>query len=146
MGDVDPSEVEKTIQEKFGHLTAENQALGIKIEELKPEASKLADALVGRKDVVKSNQSWHYPPVKHDWSVGSNKEYISKFSENDGDESDKYDLHLQDTYQLDDKVEFLKTNQINSKNNIRPHIFRYVYFLLSEQSKFCQLYILERVG
>ena len=133
VGDVEPSDVEKCIKDKFGHITAETQALGMKLEELKPEASKLATALVSGKDVVKSQQSWHYPPVKHEWSSGSNKEFVEKFTpidEEDGDDStEKYDLHLQDSYSLDEKVEFLKTDKINAKNKIRPHIFRYVCFI-----------------
>ena len=130
VGDVEPSEVEKTIKEKFGHITAEKQAAGIKVENLKPEASKLADALVGGKDVVKSNQSWHYPPVKHDWSTGSNTDLVQRFnSEGSDDESNKYDLHLQDSYELDEQVDFLKTIEIAAKKMIRPHIFRLVLHL-----------------
>jgi hypothetical protein len=124
VGDVEISEVEKTINEKFGHLSAEKQAAGIKLEELKPEASKLADALVGGSDVVKSKQSWHYPPVKHEWSVGSNKEFVEKFQSSDTGDSNKYDLHLQDSYELDEKVAFLKTSEISGQKKIRPHIFR----------------------
>ncbi len=125
VGDVDMSEVEKTIKEKFGHITAEKQAAEIKLENLKPEASKLADALVGGKDVVKSNQSWHYPPVKHDWSNGSNRDMVEKFTSFETDEDEtKYDLHLQDSYELDEQVTFLKTNEIAAKKMIRPHIFR----------------------
>jgi predicted Zn-dependent peptidase len=126
VGDVEPSEVEKCIEDKFGHITAEKQAAEIKLLDLKPEASKLADALVGGKDVVKSRQSWHYPPVKHDWSSGSDEKYVQNFKASEDDEdSNKYDLHLQDSYELDEKVEFLATTEIDKKKNIRPHIFRH---------------------
>lgn len=135
VGDVEPSEVEKTIKEKFGHLTAAKQAEGIALEELKPDISNLADALVGGKDVVKSRQSWHYPPVKHEWSSGSDKKMIDYFSPRENQESDRYDLHLQDSYALDEKVEFLKTNEISKDKKIRPHIFRYVIKLCIVKKK-----------
>ncbi len=124
VGDVEPSEVEKTIQEKFGHITSEKQATGIALEELKPEASKLADALVGGKDVVKSKQSWHYPPVKHDWSAGSDKALVEKFAASDDEDSNNYDLHLQDSYELDERVALLQSTEISPNKKIRPHIFR----------------------
>ncbi len=125
VGDVEPEEVERVIEEKFGHITAEKQAEGIKLVDLKPEASKLADALVGNKNVVKSHQSWHYPPVKHDWSAGSNQEFVEKFTI-DGGSGDNYDLHLQDSYELDEEVDFLKRDELDAKKKIRPHIFRCV--------------------
>jgi len=125
VGDVEVEEVERCIEEKFGHITAEKQAEGIKLTELKPEASKLADALVGNKDVVKSHQSWHYPPVKHDWSAGSNAEFVEKFTNTDDSSSAKYDLHLQESYELDEEVNFLKRDELVAKKKIRPHIFRH---------------------
>lgn len=127
VGDVKPDEVEKTIASKFGHITAEKQADGIRLEELKPEASKLADALVGGKDVIKSRQSWHYPPARHDWSAGSNPELVRKFSkgEEDSEDSEEYDLHLQKSYSLDEDVETLETKEIRPQKKIRPHIFRH---------------------
>ena len=68
VGDLDPEYVESTIVEKFGHLTAEKQGSQIKLTELKGEASDLADAIVG--GTMKQAQSWHYPPVRHDFCVG----------------------------------------------------------------------------
>ena len=67
VGDIDPDEAEKVIKEKFGHVSAEKQAAEIKIPEIKKEAAELADAIVA--GTVKSVQSWHYPPVRHDWCV-----------------------------------------------------------------------------
>jgi hypothetical protein len=121
VGDVEPSEVEKTIEDKFGHLTAEKQASEIKLAELKVEASKLADAIVGGDDIVKSQQSWHYPPVKHVWN--------SDKTENNSDEpavvvEEGYDINLQQSYDLDEKVNFLETKEIAPSKSIRPHIFR----------------------
>lgn len=51
VGDVNPDEAEKVIEEKFGHITAEKQGKEIRLKELKPQASNLADAVVrGRCD------------------------------------------------------------------------------------------------
>jgi hypothetical protein len=129
VGDVDPKEAEKVIEEKFGHITAEKQAKEIKIEELKPEASKLADAIVRGKDVIKARQSWHYPPIKHEWSLGSNPELVEAFTispEVEEVNRNIYDLQLQNSYELDESVEFLKTTEIAPGKKIRPHIYRYV--------------------
>ena len=123
VGDVNPSEVEKTIEDKFGHLTAEKQASEIKLENLKAEASKLADAIVGGSDIVKSQQSWHYPPVKHIWNsdkIENNSDEPSVVVEDEN----SYDINLQQTYELDEEVEFLKTSEIAPSKSIRPHIFR----------------------
>lgn len=46
VGDIETDEAEKIISEKFGQLTAEKQAVDIKIPEIKKEASSLADAVV----------------------------------------------------------------------------------------------------
>jgi predicted Zn-dependent peptidase len=46
VGDVEPSEVEKTIKDQFYHLTAEKQGSEIKLAELKVENSKLANTIV----------------------------------------------------------------------------------------------------
>lgn len=127
VGDIDPENAAKVIKEKFGHITADKQAKEIKLVDLKPEASKMADAIVKGKNVIKSRQSWHYPPVKHEWSVGSNVELVNAFTaSSDEEESQKqfYDLQLQNDYELDEKVEFLKTNEIVDGKKIRPHIFR----------------------
>jgi len=67
VGDLDPALVEQTNEEKFGHLTAERQGSQIKILELKKQASVLADAVVG--GTMKQAQSWHYPPVRHDYGT-----------------------------------------------------------------------------
>lgn len=127
VGDVNPAEAERVIEEKFGHITADKQAKEIKLQELKPEASKLADAIVSGKDVIKAKQSWHYPPVKHEWSAGSNPDLAKSFSASTTEEEDAksiYDLQLQDSYDMDEKVEFLETTEIAPGKKIRPHIFR----------------------
>jgi len=151
VGDIDPMDAEKTIAEKFGHITAEKQAAEIKIPELKAEAGSLADAVVAT--TVKAGQSWHYPPVRHDWcipagmtidenlisnglaSVGvgvksSSEETECEDSTADSDDSVSldslnYDIHLQKPYPLDDKVQLLKTEEIQPGKKIRPHIFRH---------------------
>mmetsp|Transcript_6220 Transcript_6220/g.11750 ORF Transcript_6220/g.11750 Transcript_6220/m.11750 type:complete len:1253 (-) Transcript_6220:194-3952(-) len=128
VGDVNPEEAEKIIEEKFGHITAEKQAKEIKLQELKPEASKLADAIVRGKDVIKARQSWHYPPIKHEWSFGSNPEFVESFKispEEEKSNREIYDLQLQNSYDLDESVEFLTTTEIVPGKKIRPHIFRH---------------------
>eukprot|EP00985_Skeletonema_marinoi_P009073 scaffold4163_cov129-Skeletonema_marinoi.AAC.2 len=60
VGDLDPQYVQQTIEDKFGHLTAEKQGSEIALPELKGDASDLADAVVG--NTLKQRQSWHYPP------------------------------------------------------------------------------------
>jgi len=127
VGDIDPDNAAKVIQDKFGHITADKQAKDIKRVDLKPEASKLADAIVNGKNVIKSRQSWHYPPVKHEWSAGSNPEFVKDFTvtlEEEEAQKEIYDLQLQNDYELDEKVEFLKTNELVHGKKIRPHIFR----------------------
>lgn len=118
VGDIDPSEAEKVIAEKFGHLSADQQATEIRIPELKAEASKLADAVVAGS--IKAGQSWHYPPVRHDWCVPKGRnvdlELLEKLD---------YDLHLQGPYVLDDKVDLLQTQEVAPGKKIRPHIFRH---------------------
>jgi hypothetical protein len=127
VGDVDPAEAEKVINDRFGHITAEKQGKEIRLKELKPEASNLADAVIRGKNVIKSRQSWHYPPVKHEWSSGSNEELASSFKSSLEEEEENkkiYDLQLQDSYSMDETVDFLETDEITPGKKIRPHIFR----------------------
>ena len=133
VGDVDVQDVEKVIQEKFGHLSADKQASEIKLPSLKLEAKALADAVVDGEDIVKSKQSWHYPPVKHDWcivkdsseSADTTASTSSSTDSNQGQVNNKYDIHLQDSYELDEKVDFLTTEEIAPGKKIRPHIYRH---------------------
>lgn len=132
VGDLDPDEVQKTIEEKFGHLSAERQGSQIKIAGLKKEASDLADAVVG--GTMKQAQSWHYPPVRHDFCVGEGVKDVLDAAGDAGQlivaekaESDisVYDIHLQQPYDLDDKVQFLKEAEMAPGKIIRPHIFKH---------------------
>ena len=120
VGDVNPSEAERVIEEKFGRLTAEKQATEIKIKDIKEQAKDLADAVVGSS--VKAAQSWHYPPVRHDWCVQKDAKVDPKLI-TPVDALD-YDLHLQQPYELDEKVDFLETTEVAPGKKIRPHIFR----------------------
>ena len=120
VGDVSIEEAENIIAEKFGSITAEKQASEMKIPEIKEEAGKLADAVVG--GTVKSGQSWHYPPVRHDWCVPPGLE-ISEDLRHPIDVVD-YDIHLQKPYSLDDEVNFLQTKEVQPGKKSRPHIFR----------------------
>ena len=136
VGDLDPKDVHKTVEEKFGHLTAEKQGSEIALPELKSDASDLADAVVG--GTLKQQQSWHYPPVRHDFCVvegvkemledetklveTGDLEVVEKMNE---DESSLYDIHLQKPYALDDKVQFLKEAELSPGKFIRPHIFKH---------------------
>jgi len=121
VGDIDPAEAESVIEDKFGHITAEKQASEIRLPELKEEASKLADAVVG--GTVKAAQSWHYPPVRHDWCIPSCSEGYRSLVKPDGEV--EYDLHLQKPYSLDEKVDFLATEEVMEGLEVRPHIFRH---------------------
>jgi len=146
VGDLDPKDVERTIEDKFGHLTAERQGSQIKLIELKKDASDLADAVVA--GTMKQAQSWHYPPVRHDFCVGEGVKDVldaaedagrlirkdvsvdDTTDEDDGEEKkisvyDNYDIHLQQPYDLDDKVNFLKTAELSPGKMIRPHIFKH---------------------
>lgn len=123
VGDLDPATAEKTIQEKFGHLSAEKQATEIKIESLRKEASDLADALNAA--TVKAAQSWHFPPVRHDWCVPADKEVDETLLLPATKAPNGYDIHLQDSYELDEKVDFLKTTEVRPGKKIRPHIYRH---------------------
>ena len=121
VGDVDPAEAEKVIEDKFGHITAERQAAEIKLPELKEEASDLADAVVG--GTVKAAQSWHYPPVRHDWCIPSDSSEYKSLVLADGEV--EYDVHLQKPYKLDEQVQFLGTDEIAPGFTLRPHIYRH---------------------
>lgn len=132
VGDLEPDVVQRTVEEKFGHLTAERQGSQIKLQELKQEASDLADAVVG--GTMKQAQSWHYPPVRHDFCVGEGVEDVLDASGDagqlivaEGGEADiaSYDIHLQQPYSLDDKVDFLKEAEMAPGKIIRPHIFKH---------------------
>eukprot|EP00977_Amphora_coffeiformis_P019368 scaffold7190_cov193-Amphora_coffeaeformis.AAC.3 len=123
VGDIDPTQAEQTIRDKFGHLTAEKQATEIKIEALKVEASDLADALNAA--TVKAAQSWHFPPVRHDWCVPAGKEVDKKLLIPADEEPNGYDINLQRSYDLDEKVDFLETKEVAPGKKIRPHIYRH---------------------
>lgn len=133
VGDLDPDMVQKTVQDKFGHLTAERQGAEIKIPELKPEASDLADATVA--GTMKQAQSWHYPPVRHDFCVVEGVKDVLDAAEESGqmiinDSKDRdpisvYDIHLQQPYDMDDKVQLLKEAEVAPGKRIRPHIFKH---------------------
>jgi len=116
VGDVDVDQAEKAIEAKFGHLSADRQAGGIELENLMKEASDLADGVVAGS--VMADFSWHYPPVRHEWCVPEDE----LPEESPGSD---YDLHLQDDYPLDEKINVLKTTEIAPGKKIRPHIFRH---------------------
>lgn len=135
VGDINVQDAEKIIEAKFGHITAEKQGSEIRIPELKTEASSMADAIVYGENVVKSVQSWHYPPIVHEWcmpskAVGKLFPSASNLGTNvvspDSSKTNGYDLQLQKPYELDEKVEFLTTDFVAPEKKIRPHIFRYV--------------------
>jgi len=121
VGDIDVDEAEKEIAEKFGHLSADKQAAEISIPELKQEASKLADAVVA--GTVKAGQSWHYPPVRHDWSVPKGTRFANDLLKSES--VIDYDIHLQNDYPLDDPVDLLVTKEVAPGKKIRPHLFRH---------------------
>lgn len=128
VGDLDPDYVEKVVNDKFGHLTAEKQGSEIKIMDLKKEASTLADAVVGQ--TIKQAQSWHYPPVRHDFCVVEGVKDVLESSDQllkleVGEDVTPYDIHLQQPYSLDDKVQFLKEAEVAPGKKIRPHIFKH---------------------
>jgi predicted Zn-dependent peptidase len=139
VGDLDPEYVQQTIEDKFGHLSAEKQGSEIALTELKGEASDLADAVVG--GTLKQRQSWHYPPVRHDFCVlegvkdllndgtklveTGDLEVVEKKSEDESSIGSIYDIHLQQPYALDDKVQFLKEAELSPGKVIRPHIFKH---------------------
>lgn len=121
VGDIDPDEAEKIIAEKFGRLSAEKQGSEIKLTEIKEMASDLSKAVV--EGSVKAAQSWHYPPVRHDWCVPQDFNVDPKLliPEN----GMEYDLQLQQSYPLDEATNFLKSESVAPGKKIRPHIFRH---------------------
>lgn len=120
VGDVDPDQAEQIIIDKFGHLSAERQAADIKSIDMNQQASALADAVVA--GTVKSQQSWHYPPVRHDWCVPRHK---LPTDESLTATTTDYDINLQESYPLDDKVDLLQAQEVATGKKIRPHIFRH---------------------
>ena len=120
VGDVNPDEAERVIAEKFGRLSAEKQGIQIPLEEIKEQASGLSEATVDGS--VKGAQSWHYPPVRHDWCSPVDQFIDPKLIIDE--KKLEYDLQLQDNYPLDEKTTFLKTGTLAEGKKIRPHIFR----------------------
>jgi predicted Zn-dependent peptidase len=121
VGDIDPDEAERVIAEKFGRLSAEKQGSEIRLKEIKEMASDLADAVVDGS--VKAAQSWHYPPVRHDWCVPEDFKVDPKLIiSGDGK---NYDLQLRKSYPLDEKTDFLESDSVAPNKKIRPHIFRH---------------------
>mmetsp|Transcript_5615 Transcript_5615/g.11570 ORF Transcript_5615/g.11570 Transcript_5615/m.11570 type:complete len:1239 (+) Transcript_5615:281-3997(+) len=142
VGDIDPAKAVETIEEKFGHISADKQAADISIPALREEAFDLASAL--NNGSVKAAQSWHFPPVRHDWCVPKDREVAKELqvdtgrvplvraadpAEEEGEESPKedpgYDLQLQESYELDEKVDFLETKHLAPGKDIRPHMFKH---------------------
>mmetsp|Transcript_43838 Transcript_43838/g.49138 ORF Transcript_43838/g.49138 Transcript_43838/m.49138 type:complete len:1215 (+) Transcript_43838:278-3922(+) len=121
VGDINPDEAEKVIAEKFGRLSSEKQGSEIRLKEIKEMASDLSDAVV--EGSVKAAQSWHYPPVRHDWCVPENFEIDPKLRI--PEKGMTYDLQLQESYPLDEETNFLKSESIAPGKKIRPHIFRH---------------------
>jgi predicted Zn-dependent peptidase len=122
VGDIDPDQAERAIAEKFGRISAENQGSQIPLQEIKDLASDLSKAVVDGS--VKGAQSWHYPPVRHDWCPPIDQEIDPKLIIDK--KKLEYDLQLQDIYPLDEKTTFLKSETLAPGKKIRPHIFRYV--------------------
>lgn len=121
VGDLDPTEAETLIAQKFRHLSAEKQALGIKIPQIREEAAQLSKAIVS--GTVKGKQSWHYPPVRHDWSIPKDSVFSRETIEPES--SPDYDIHLQKSYPLDEAVTFLESKEVGAGKVIRPHLFRH---------------------
>lgn len=120
VGDINPDDAERVIIEKFGRLSAEKQGSQIPLQDIKDQAGDLSQAVVDGS--VKGAQSWHYPPVRHDWSFPVDQKVDEKLiiPEN----KLEYDLQLQDSYPLDEKTTFLKSEDLAPGKKIRPHIFR----------------------
>ena len=93
------------------------------LKEIKEQAKDLAKAVVSTS--VKAAQSWHYPPVRHDWCVEANTKVDPKLLI--PAETPEYDLNLQKDYPLDEDVFFLQTEEVAPGKKIRPHIYRYVF-------------------
>ena len=121
VGDIDPDEAEREIADKFGHLSAEKQASEIKLADVKKEAGVLADAIVDK--TVKAAQSWHYPPVRHDWCVPTGKDIAENLIK--PEQVIDYDIHLQNPYPLDDTVDTININELAPGKKIRPHMYKH---------------------
>merc|ERR1719362_1070940 len=131
VGDIDPISARNFVEDKFGHISSEKQGSCIKDSKLKTEASKFACAVVKYDNVVKSRQSWHYPPVRHDFCFERssdisimNKKSKNKKQKEKKQKIDDYDLHLQNNYDLDEKV-VISTKELAPEKKIRLNIFRH---------------------
>ena len=69
VGDVDVAEVEARIKASFGDIDA--NAIGMDIP--KAEAALAHEMAEAVKDTVKSQESWHFPPVVHHWTEKKKK-------------------------------------------------------------------------
>jgi predicted Zn-dependent peptidase len=121
VGDMDSDDAEKLIGEKFDHLSAEKQAVGIKRSQIREEARTFSEAVVT--GTVKGTQSWHYPPVTHSWSIRKNSSYDENFIRPTS--SNDYDIHLQQEYPLDETSTFIEVQEVAPGKHVRPHLFRH---------------------
>jgi predicted Zn-dependent peptidase len=119
VGDVSPKEVESKINDIFGHIKAEKQALEMD-EDVKSEAGLLADAVMG--GTVKCGMSWHYPPVVHNWCLPRGEE--APLLEGSSNEID-YDGQLQTKWPLDENPVLLPETELKYGKTLRPHIFKH---------------------
>eukprot|EP00934_Nitzschia_sp_Nitz4_P009180 Nitzschia sp. Nitz4//scaffold46_size129759//113169//116946//NITZ4_003524-RA/size129759-augustus-gene-0.27-mRNA-1//-1//CDS//3329552664//9170//frame0 len=134
VGDIDPVQAKEIIQLKFGALSAARQAEQIVKKGIKEEARELAKAVVS--GTVKAAQSWHYPPLRHDWCVANDVPIDPKLvipAKREG-----YDIDLQKDYPLDEDVFFLKTEEVSPGKKIRPHIFRHGLLQAFSMHLFCK--------
>eukprot|EP00520_Triparma_pacifica_P017418 CAMPEP_0118655944 /NCGR_PEP_ID=MMETSP0785-20121206/13220_1 /TAXON_ID=91992 /ORGANISM="Bolidomonas pacifica, Strain CCMP 1866" /LENGTH=1144 /DNA_ID=CAMNT_0006548759 /DNA_START=480 /DNA_END=3912 /DNA_ORIENTATION=- len=115
VGDVDVEKTKRVIEDKFGSMEGGKYEKDIGVGEKRDKAITMAKEV---KDTVKSSQSWHFPPVVHQWGESSTDSPLPPPTPND--------LQLQDDYDMDDKtLNTLPDHPTPSGSSIRPHIFRH---------------------
>jgi len=128
VGDISVEDAEKVINEKFGHLSADKHAREMN-KDLKEEASTLSDAVM--QNTVKSQLSWHYPPIVHDWCYPTSEDSSApphpKTKTSTSTSENGYDIQLQEKHPLDENFTPLRTVPVSddASKSIRPHIFRH---------------------
>jgi hypothetical protein len=80
VGDLDAANVERAVRKKFGHLTAKGQGREIRGAGLREEALMIMDVIMG--GTIKQAQSWHYPPVWHNFVLeGGSRDVLEEARE-----------------------------------------------------------------
>jgi len=127
VGDVNVRDTERVIREKFGKLSGSKHG-GELTEEAQKRVSDLSEAV---QSTVKAKQSWHYPPVSHEFVHPTTQHPTTQLDpklEYHEKSPAGYDINLRDvsprddlTLNIYDDITFGPSEE--NQKRIRPHIY-----------------------